>query len=120
MNDGLSINITAYGDRISKEDSSKVLLAFNSLRQTLDQGGRPSDVLDEITVLGLHGDGVYVEIGFYSLSPSAGIQRWQATRVLQFMWKLVLEFFPAREIASSRISLLRTELALFRLSFRIG
>ena len=120
IKDDLSINITAYGDLISKEDSSKVLLASHSIRQSLQRGGKPNDFLDEITVLGVHGGGVYVEVGFYALSPPAGIQRWQATYVLQFMWQLVLEFFPAREIVASEISLLRRELAVFRFSFRVG
>ncbi|KAM0795734.1 hypothetical protein BDR22DRAFT_893971 [Usnea florida] len=122
IKDGLSINITAYGDRISKEDSSKVLLALNAVRETLQRGGKPDDVLDEITVLGVHGEGgVYVEIGFYALSPPpAGMQRWQAACVLRFMWRLVLDFFPAREIVASKILLLRRDVALFRLSFRVG
>ena len=120
IKDGLSINITAYGDLISKEDSSKVLLATNTLQQTLQKAGKPNDFLDEITVLGVHDGGVYVEVGFYALTPRAGMQRWQATYVLQFMWQLVLEFFPAREIVASKISLMRRELALFRLSFRVG
>ena len=120
IKNGLSINITAYGDPLSKDESNKALSAVLSIQRTLQKAGKPNDVLDEITVLGVYSGNVYTEIGFYSLRPPAGMQRRQAHDALQFMWQLMVEFFPAREIALSKISSERRELALFRLSLRIG
>lgn len=118
MKDGLSINITAYGDLLFMADTGRVLNAFLSIQRTLRNGGEPTDVLDEITVLGLYSGDLYIEIGFYSLRPPAGIRRWQAYETLHSMWLLVQEFSQAREIVSSMISSQREEVALFRLGFR--
>lgn len=118
IKNGLTINITAYGDFMSKKHTPNILRALLPIQRVILNAGEPGDVLEETTTVGeIRGD-VYTEVGFYSLHPPAGITRSQAADVLHKIWQLVIEYFPAREITSSTISAEGKELALFRMSLR--
>ena len=118
IKNGLSINITAYGDMLTKKYTPNVLQALLPIQLIIQNAGKPSDVLEETTTVGELRGNVYTEVGFYSLHPPGGIRRSQAADVLHKVWQLVIEYFPAKEITSSTIIAEGKELALFRLSFR--
>lgn len=118
IKNGLSINVTAYGDLLANKYTPNVLQALLRIERIIQNAGEPGDVLEETTTVGKFRGDVYTEIGFYSLHPPAGIMRSQAADVLRTIWQLVIEYYPAREIPSSTITAEGVELALFRLSFR--
>ncbi len=120
IKDGLLIRITAYGDLLSNRKTPMVLGALTSIQRIISNAGEPSDVLEEITTVGAFDGNVYTEVGFYSLHPPAGIDRKQAVEVIHMVWRLVIEHSPAREITSSTILAEVGELALFRMSLRVG
>ena len=118
IKNGLTINITAYGDTLSGPDSPAVLHSVLSIQRLLHNAGQLSDKLEAITTVGATKSNVYTEIGFYSLHPSAGIKRSQALDVLHKIRQLLIEYIPAKEITIASIIFEGSGLALFRLSFR--
>ena len=120
IKDGLIIRIMAYGDLLSNQKTPMVLEALTPIQRIISNAGEPSDILEETTKVGVFSGDVYTEVGFYSLHPPAGIDRKQAKAVIHMVRKLVMQFSPAREITSSTILAEVGELALFRMSFRVG
>ena len=117
VKNGILINFTSYGDTLSKSQTPRVLQALVPIRHQIQEAGGPDDMIEAITIVGAVKGNVYTEIGFYSLHALGGIKRSQAIDVLNRVWALTVDFFPAKEITSSSIILDGGELALFRLSF---
>ena len=117
IKNGLVINITAYGDSLSKLRTPNVLQALPLIQRVILDAGEPNDTLEDITTVGDTRGHVYTEIGFYALHPPGGITRSQAGDVLHKVWQLLIEFFPAKEITLSSIIFGGEDIALFRLSF---
>lgn len=119
IRNGISLNITAYGDTLSASHHPSVLQALLALEHTILAVGKPGEKLHEITTAAdVKGD-VYVEIGFYSLHPPMGIRIGQAGDVLHKVWELLMEYYPPREIPEATVLLKDKELALFRMSLRV-
>ena len=117
VTNSIMINFTAYGDPLSKALTPRVLQALVPIRHLIQEAGGPDDILEAITNVGAVKGNMYTEIGFYSLHPPGGLKRSQAIDVLNKVWALTVDFFPAKEITSASVILDGGELALFRLSF---
>ena len=120
IKDGLSLEVTAFGDSFSDIHISNILLTLLELERTVLHAGRPDEVLEDIVTVGETSGRVYANIGFYSLHPPVGITLSQAGDVLQMAWQLMAEHEPPREITSSTVLYGEKDVTLFRLSFRIS
>ena len=120
VKNGISINLTSYGDMLSRTLTANVLQSLIPIRHLISDAGSPDDVLEAITKVGVSKGDVYTEIGFYSLHPPDGIKRSQAIDVLNKVWHLIVDFYAAKEITSASIILHGGDLALFRLSFGLA
>ena len=119
IRNGISLNITSYGDTLSASNHPSVLQALLALEHTILDVGKPNEKLNEITTAAdVKGD-VYVEVGFYSLHPPVGIKIGQAGDVLHKVWELLMEYYPPKEIPEATVLLKDKGLALFRLSLRV-
>ena len=118
IRNGISLNITAYGDTLHNRDHPSVLQALLALQRTILDVGKPGEKLNEITTAEDVKGNVYVNIGFYSLHPPMGIKIAQAGDVLHMAWQLLMAYYPPREITESTVLLRDKGLALFRMSFR--
>ena len=119
IRNGISLNITAYGDTLSASEHPSVLQALLALQHTILGVGKPGEKLHAITTAeDIKGD-VYINVGFYSLHPPTAIRVAQAGDVLRQVWELLMEYYPPKEITESTILLRDKGLALFRMSFRV-
>ena len=118
IKNGISVNITTYGDTLSDKQAPNVLRAILALQGSIQGIGKPSDTLKPITTAADTKGNLYIDIGFYSLHPPAGIKVAQASDVLHKMWQLVMEYYPPKEIPLATILLRDEGIALFRMSFR--
>ena len=119
IRNGISLNITAYGDTLPASHHPSVLQALIALQQTILDVGKPGEKLHEITTASdVRGD-VFVDIGFYALHPPVGIRVGQAGDVLRQVWEFTMEYYPPKEITESTVLLRDKGLALFRMSFRV-
>ena len=119
VRDGISLNITAYGDTLLPSHYHYVLQALVALQRTVLESGRNDEKLKDITSAAATRGNVYVDVGFYALNPPAGIKVGQAGDVLYKAWQLTIEYFPPKEITESTVLLRNKGLALFRMSFRV-
>ena len=120
VRNGVSLNITAYGDTLLPSHYYYVLQALLALQRTILESGKLDEKLLDITTAAATRGNVYVNVGFYNLHPPAGIKVGQAGDVIYKAWQLTIEFFPPKEITESTVLLRNNRLALFRMSFRVG
>ena len=119
IRNGISLNITAYGDTLAISHHPSVLQAVLALERTILDVGKPGEKLHAITTAADVKGNVYVDVGFYALHPPVAIRIAQAGDVLHRVWELLMEYYPPKEIPESTVLLRDKELALFRMSFRV-
>lgn len=119
IRNGISLNVTAYGDTLAISYHPNILQALLALQRRILDVGKTGEKLPAITTAADVRGGVYVNVGFYALHPPVGIKVGQAGDVLQKVWELMMEYYPPKEITESTVLLRDKGFALFRLSFRV-
>ena len=119
IRNGISLNVTAYGDTLANTYHTMILQAILTLQQSILASGKPGERLHAITTASDTKGNVFVDVGFYSLHPPVMISVAQASDVLRKVWELHMEYYPPKEITESTILLRDKGLALFRMSLRV-